>query len=159
MTVLKKYQSQLAASGQVIVEHKQKPAASTKGTLWDKKYIIDNLPPWVYTSFKQPKSVSECRALISATEYTLKDIDLQIEIRKAELERKPGQVQAKEEYERWLAGALRAKQTNLYLQSAYKYWIILNEEDELTVENKLKRIIEILIQEPEDYVEQLEALL
>ena len=65
MTVLKKYQSQLAASGQVIVEHKQKPAESSKGTLWDQKYIIDNLPPWVYTAFSQPKTVSEGKALIS----------------------------------------------------------------------------------------------
>ncbi|HAW77693.1 MAG TPA: hypothetical protein DCW74_18405, partial [Alteromonas australica] len=97
MTTLKKYQSQLASSG-YIVEHKPKTSGTNKATVWDKKNIISNLPPWVYTDFKQPESISECKALISATEYTLKDIDLQIEIRKAELERKPGHVHLKEDY-------------------------------------------------------------
>lgn len=137
----------------------QKPMkVSHDKCLWDEKFVIKSLPPWVYTSVSEPKTVNECKALISATEYTLKDIDLQIEIRKAESERLKNK-DTNENYQRWLAGALRAKQTNLYLQSAYNYWIILNEEEAWTTEQKLKRVIELLQEEPEDFTQQLELLL
>jgi len=52
---------------------------------WDRKYIIDNLPPWVYTKHEQPRSVAEAKAKISALEHTLKDMDLQIEVRDIEV--------------------------------------------------------------------------
>ena len=139
------------------LEQKSKKPSS-KELLWDTKHIISNLPSWVYSDFSEPKSVNECKALISATEYTLRDIDLQIQIRLAELDRKPGAT-FKEEYQRWLAGALRAKQTNLYLQSAYNYWLILNEDNEVSLEHKLKKVIEIIADDDEDLVEQLKALI
>ena len=154
---LSKYQDELGARSHTIVDQKPKNSSNAQ-CLWDQKFIIKSLPPWVYTSVSEPKTVNECKALISATEYTLKDIDLQIEIRKAESERLKNK-DTHEDYQRWLSGALRAKQTNLYLQSAYNYWIILNEEEAWTTEQKLKRVIELLQEEPEDFSQQLELLL
>jgi len=52
-----------------------------KPCLWDKEFVIDNLPPWIYSDNDQPRSLTEAKAKISALEYTIADIDLQIEIR------------------------------------------------------------------------------
>ena len=153
-----KYQKQLSFRNTLEPLEQRSKKPSSKELLWDAKHIISNLPSWVYSDFSEPNSVSECKALISATEYTLRDIDLQIQIRLAELDRKPGATY-KEEYQRWLSGALRAKQTNLYLQSAYNYWLILNEDNEVSLEHKLKKVIEIIADDDEDLVEQLKALI
>ena len=153
-----KYQKQLSFRNTLEPLEQKSKRSSSKETLWDTKHIISNLPSWVYSDFSEPTSVSECKALISATEYTLRDIDLQIQIRLAELDRKPGATY-KEEYQRWLSGALRAKQTNLYLQSAYNYWLILNEDNEVSLEHKLKQVIQIIANDDEDLVDQLTSLL
>ena len=153
-----KYQKQLSFRNTLEPLEQKSKKPSSKELLWDTKHIISNLPSWVYSDFSEPKSVNECKALISATEYTLRDIDLQIQIRLAELDRKPGATY-KEEYQRWLSGALRAKQTNLYLQSAYNYWLILNEDNEVSLEHKLKQVIQIIADDDEDLVEQLKSLI
>ena len=153
-----KYQKQLSFRNTLEPLEQKSKKSSSKDLLWDTRNIISNLPSWVYSDFSEPKTVNECKALISATEYTLRDIDLQIQIRLAELDRKPG-ASYKEEYQRWLSGALRAKQTNLYLQSAYNYWLILNEDNEVSLEHKLKQVIQIIANDDEDLVDQLTSLL
>ena len=34
----------------------------TKPSLWDAKYVIENLPAWIYSDNKQPESIEECKA-------------------------------------------------------------------------------------------------
>jgi len=77
-----------------------------KPSLWDKEYIIENLPVWIYSDNKQPESVQECKAKISATQYTIRDIELQIEIRELELKTGSSRHNSSFEYERWKAQAL-----------------------------------------------------
>ena len=141
-------------------------AQVAKPLLWDSKYVIDNLPVWIYSDNKQPESLQECKAKISSTEYTIRHIELQIEIR--ELERNTGSSRHNSsfEYERWKTQALRAKQTHLYLLNAYTYWLALNQKEtnataagKTQSEETLKKLIELLIEEPDDFVEQLETLL
>lgn len=135
-----------------------------KPSLWDAKYVIDNLPAWIYSDNKQPESIEECKAKISCTEYTIRDIELQIEIRELELKTGNSRHNNNFEYDRWKTQALRAKQTHLYLLNAHKYWLALNERSESTetsehTQKKLKKVIQLLISEPEDFYKQLEALL
>ena len=136
-----------------------------KPSLWDKEYIIENLPVWIYSDNKQPESVQECKAKISATQYTIRDIELQIEIRELELKTGSSRHNSSFEYERWKAQALRAKQTHLYLLNAYTYWLTLTEKESAGNDSKtcktaetLKKLINLLIFEPEDFVEQLQKL-
>jgi len=158
-STLSKFQEKVTAQGHSIMEHRVKPQPkTTEHTKWDNQFVIKSLPAWVYKDFDEPSSINECRALISATEYTLKDIDLQIEIKKADIERRSSH-DGHDDYQRWRAGALRAKQTQLYLQSAYTYWMIMNQDDAWTLEQKLRRVIELLQEEPEDFTQQLEMLL
>jgi hypothetical protein len=137
-----------------------------KPILWTSEYIIDNLPIWIYSDNKQPESIQECKAKISATEYTIRDIELQIEIRELELKTGNSRHSSSFEFERWKTQALRAKQTHLYLLNAYTYWLALNQKETNTVaatdsknDKTLKKLIELLIDEPEDFVAQLENLL
>jgi hypothetical protein len=132
----------------------------TKPCLWDKEYIIDNLPVWIYSDNQQPASISECRARISSIEYTIKDIELQIEIRELELKTGSSRHQSSHEYEKWRTQALRAKQTHMYLLNAYSYWLLLNErkEGEDKLSHKVDALINLLIEEPADFITQLEAL-
>lgn len=141
-------------------------AQVAKPSLWDSKYVIDNLPVWIYSDNKQPESIQECKAKISATEYTIRDIELQIEIRELELKTGSSRHNSSFEYERWKTQALRAKQTHLYLLNAYTYWLALNEKEvnsttggNASSDDKLKKLIELLIDEPADFVAQLETLL
>tara|TARA_Y100001972_G_C7552067_1_gene277531 strand:+ start:51 stop:572 length:522 start_codon:yes stop_codon:yes gene_type:complete len=153
------YQSSLEEKGHEVVSYSPKYEDPGESKLrWDSRFVIKNLPGWVYTDFAEPTSTSECKALISAAEYTIADIDLQIEIKKADLDRKPSTA-AHEAYQKWLSGALRAKQTNMYLLSAYNYWKLLSVDDEWSTEQKLRRVIELLQEEPEDFTQQLELLL
>lgn len=57
----------------------------SKPCLWNEKYVIENLPAWLYTDNEEPSSAIQCRAKISALQYTVQDIDLQVEIRELEL--------------------------------------------------------------------------
>ena len=132
-----------------------------KPCLWSKEYVIDNLPVWIYSDNPQPTSISECKAKISATEYTIRDIELQIEVRELELQTGNSRHTSNFDFQKWRAQALRAKQTHMYLLNAYTYWLLLNEREQnsQTEPNKVNKIIRLLIDEPKDFVEQLEALL
>ena len=136
-------------------------STEAKSCLWDKKYIIENLPSWIYSDNPQPESLVECKAKISATEYTIKDIDLQIEVRELELKTGNSRHSSSFDFEKWRAQALRAKQTHLYLLNAYTYWFLLNQkDDELQTEDyKINKVIKLLIDDPEDFCQQLELLL
>mgnify|MGYP003131315798 CR=1 FL=1 len=141
-----------------------------KPCLWSSKYVIENLPPWIYSDSQEPSSLNECTAKISALNYTIKDIDLQIQIRELELKTGSSRHHSNFDFEKWKAQALRAKQTHTYMLNAYTYWLILNEkklplEADSSVQlndlvlMKLRRVIEILIEEPPNFVEELEQLL
>lgn len=135
-----------------------------KPSLWEAKYVIENLPAWIYSDNKQPESIEECKAKISSTEYTIRDIELQIEIRELELKTGSSRHNSSFEFDRWKTQALRAKQTHLYLLNAHKYWLMLNERTENEESSKdlkktLEKLIELLIEEPSDFVAQLETLL
>jgi len=132
-----------------------------KPCLWSKEYVIDNLPVWIYSDNAQPTSISECKAKISATEYTIRDIELQIEVRELELQTGNSRHTSNFDFQKWRAQALRAKQTHMYLLNAYTYWLLLNEREQnsQTEPNKVNKVIRLLIDEPKDFVEQLEALL
>ena len=132
-----------------------------KPCLWEECYVIDNLPTWIYSDNRQPTSVAECHARISSIEYTIKDIDLQIEIRELELKTGSSRHTNSFDYEKWKGQALRAKQTHMYLLNAYKYWLILNQRENNTfeLESKVTNLIRLLIEDPQDFTAQLENLL
>jgi hypothetical protein len=131
-----------------------------KPSLWSQKYVIDNLPPWIYSDSQEPKNLVECKAKISALEYTIKDIELQIQIRELELKTGSSRHQSSFDYEKWKTQAMRAKQTHMYMLNAYTYWKILNEKEEGTNQNtELKKIVKLLIEEPSDFVQQMEEVL
>jgi hypothetical protein len=136
--------------------------SDSKPCLWSQEYVIENLPAWIYSDNPEPQSLEECEAKISATEYTIRDIDLQIEVRELELKTGSSRHSTNFEFERWKTQALRAKQTHLYLLSAYKYWYLLTHrklsKEKTSVEKKLSQVISLLINEPVDFVEQLEKL-
>lgn len=131
-----------------------------KPNLWRPEYVVENLPGWIYSDNREPKSLAECRAKISSLEYTIKDIELQIEIRELELKTGSSRHGSAFDYEKWRTQALKAKQTHLYLLNAYKYWMLLSERENIDYQNsKLNAVIKILIEEPEDFISQLEKLL
>jgi len=136
-------------------------STENKLCLWAKKYIIENLPSWIYSDNVEPISLIECKAKISATEYTIRDIDLQIEIRDLELKTGNSRHSSSFDFEKWRAQALRAKQTHLYMLNAYTYWFLLNQKEENLEpeESKITKVIRLLIEEPADFVQQLESLL
>ncbi len=128
--------------------------------LWDPKFIIDNLPPWIYTDNPQPTSISECKAKLSALSFTLNDIDMQIEIRELEQRIGVSRHTSSFEFEKWKVQALKARQTHSYLQNAYTYWLILNEKSSSPSElqKKLDAVVQILIEDRPDFVDQLRQL-
>ena len=109
---------------------------------WEKKYIIDNLPPWIYTNYEQPKNMVECEAMLLTCKYTIEDIDLQITIREL------GEDTSDKNLIHWKRQALKAKQTHANLLHAYSYWKIFNETDQ----KKAKE------DKQESYSEKLEEL-
>ena len=133
----------------------------SKPILWDENYVIENLPSWIYTDSPQPKDVAECEAKISSIEYTLRDIDMQIEIRELELKTGSSRHNSNFEYEKWKVQALRAKQTHLYLLNAYKFWLIFNsrENNKSDLGNKLNKVINILIEDSDTFAADLKQLL
>lgn len=135
--------------------------ADAKPCLWDKRYVIENLPAWIYTDNEQPKSLSECRAKVSSLKYTIEDIELQIQIRELELKTGNSRHQSNFDFEKWKTQALRARQTHLYLLNAYTYWLLLNEreESEEKLNDRLNTLIQLLIDDPVDFVPRLEAML
>jgi len=133
----------------------------SKPCLWNEKYVIENLPSWLYSDNQEPNSAMECKAKISALQYTIQDIDLQIEIRELELKNGLSRHGSAFEFEKWKAQALRAKQTHTYLLNAYSYWLLLNEKDTsiLNTSEIIRKLIELLIEEPKDFTAQQEELL
>ena len=48
----------------------------------------------------------------------------------------------------------------MYMLNAFTYWLILNEKDEAESQDfKLNRVIQLLVEEPKDFVQELEKLL
>lgn len=134
-----------------------------KPSLWSKDYIIENLPFWIYSDNPEPTSLEECKAKISSIEYTIKDIDLQIEVRELEMKMGSSRHTTSFDFDRWKTQALRAKQTHTYLLNAYTYWLLLNEKKDVnagrSINDRLNRVIEILIEEPTDFVVQMTRLI
>lgn len=128
-------------------------------SLWDEEFKIDNLPTWIYTDNQPPKDIRDCEAKISSLEYTIRDIELQIEIRELELKTGSSRHSSAFDYEKWKVGALKAKQTHYYLLNAYTYWLIKNERSALDSPGKLDKLIELLIEDPSDFETKAKALL
>lgn len=128
-------------------------------SLWDEDYKIDNLPAWIYTDNQPPKDIRDCEAKISSLEYTVRDIELQIEIRELELKTGSSRHSSAFDYEKWKVGALKAKQTHYYLLNAYTYWLIKNKRHTLDNDNRLDKLIELLIEDPSDFETKAKALL
>lgn len=137
------------------------PTQEQKPCLWAEDYIIENLPAWIYSDNSEPNSIAECRAKISAIEYTIKDIELQIDIRELELQTGNSRHASSFDFQKWRAQALRAKQTHMYLLNAYKYWLLLNERKQNGVDigHKVDKLIKLLALDPPDLFEKLEELL
>lgn len=132
---------------------------AVKPLLWDEKYVVENLPSWIYTDNHEPKSLIECRAKLSSLQYTIQDIDLQIRIRELEFKTGSSRHGSAFDLDKWRTQALKAKQTHLYLLNAYTYWMLLNEKDDAAAASKIDAVIKLLIEEPKDFVTQLEKLL
>ena len=130
-----------------------------KPSLWEEKYIISNLPPWIYSDNEPPLSVKDCEAKISAIEYTIVDIDLQIDIRQSECAMGSSRYKSTFDFEKWRCQALKAKQSQYYLLNAHKYWLILNTTQALDVPKKLDKLIELLVEDSPDFHQQAQALL
>jgi len=60
---------------------------------------------------------------------------------------------------KWRCQALKAKQSQYYLLNAHKYWLILNDPKNLDEPTKLDKLIELLIEEPSDFIQKAQALL
>lgn len=130
-----------------------------KPSLWPTEFMIENLPPWIYSDNELPKSVQDCEAKISALEFTIKDIELQIEIRELELRTGNSRHNSSFDFEKWKVQALRAKQTHFYLLNAYTYWMIKNSSAPIDTNEKLRMLIELLIEEPADFTLKAARLL
>lgn len=145
-----------------------RPKETEQPFLWAQEYIISNLPPWVYQQNEEPKSLEECDATICKLEHTIEDIDLQIHIREFELETGTGRQQSKYEHDKWVAQALRAKQTHKYLLSAFRYWRIINRHKAVTQTTTatvalklggfLVSLCELLKNEPATFEQDVEAV-
>lgn len=127
--------------------------------LWDDEYKIENLPAWIYTDNQPPKNIQDCEAKLSSLNYTIRDIELQIEIRELELKTGYSRHGNAFDFERWKVGALKAKQTHLYLLNAYSYWLIKNTRKALDTPSKLDKLITLLIEDPKDFEQKATALL
>ena len=130
-----------------------------KPSLWADKYIIGNLPPWIYSDNHPPTDIRDCEAKISAIEYTIIDIDLQVDIRQSECAMGSSRYKSSYDFEKWKCQALKAKQSQYYLLNAHKYWLILNATQPLDVPRKLDKLIELLVEDSPDFHQQAQALL
>ena len=128
-------------------------------TQWDKEFVLASLPPWIYTENEQPKDVADCQAKLSNIKHILQDMDLQISIKDTQLQLRQGEVTTVTEYNEWLLKILKAKQSYNYLQNAYNNWLILNSPEALDLTNRFDTLVEILIEEPDNYLTELKRLL
>jgi hypothetical protein len=132
---------------------------SERPCLWPEEFRIDNLPTWIYADNQPPKDIRECEAKISSLEFTIKDIELQIEIRELELKTGHSRHSSAFDFEKWKIGALKARQTHLYMLNAYTYWMIKNKPITSGANSKLEKLIKLLIKDPSDFCEQAGLLL
>jgi len=130
-----------------------------KPTLWAEEYIIPNLPPWIYSDNEPPTSIQDCTAKISSIEYTIVDIDLQIDIRQSECAMGSSRYKSTFDFEKWRCQALKAKQSQYYLLNAHKYWMILNSTKSLDVSGRLDKLIQLLIEDAPTFHKEVQALL
>lgn len=135
--------------------------STEKQSLWKSENTISNVPFWVYSDNPEPTSVQECEAKISSLEFTLKDIDLQIELRTLEMSFGSSRHATQRDFEQWHIKVLKAKQTHLYTLNAYKYWLILHKDQNTStnLELKVNKLIKLLVEEPSDLFDKLEKLL
>ena len=131
----------------------------SSATQWDKEFVLASLPPWIYTENEQPKDVADCQAKLSNIRHILQDIDLQISIKDTQLQLRQGEVTTVTEYNQWLLKILKAKQSYNYLLNAYNNWLILNSPEALDLTNRFDTLVEILIEEPDNYLTELKRLL
>lgn len=127
--------------------------------LWEEEYVIENLPTWIYTDNQPPKGLQDCEAKISSLNYTIRDIELQIEIRELEMKTGSSRHSNAFDHEKWKVGALKAKQTHLYLLNAYTYWMIKNSPKTLDTAVKLDKLVALLIEDPADFEQKAAMLL
>jgi hypothetical protein len=146
-------------SSRTFSNHSISEERTPKPSLWDEKYIIANLPPWIYSDNEPPFSVKDCEAKISAIEYTIIDIDLQIDIRQSECAMGSSRYKSAFDFEKWRCQALKAKQSQYYLLNAHKYWLILNNTQPLDVSEKVDKLIELLVEDSPTFTQQAQALL
>ena len=127
---------------------------------WEGKYVIENLPPWIYTRYEQPKSIQEAKAKISNLKHTLADMDIQLEIRQVErtIQHESGEHTRDTEWAEKNKRILKAKQTTGHVLAAYNYYLIMNEETNVT-KDKFNCLIKLLIEDPHDFEERVRELL
>jgi len=132
------------------------PVKEYRPSNWDEFETIDTLPSWVYENHEVPNSIEECKAKISRIKHTIADIDLQIEIKAAELASEGG---SEQQFNSWKATALRAKQSQNYVLNAYSYWLELNSHGALDLSKKFNMLVGLLIEDPVDFVSRAQILL
>lgn len=106
-----------------------------------------------------PANRAECAAKISSIELTIADIDIQMEIRQSEVNMGNSRYGSSYDFEKWRLGALKAKQSQYYLLNAYRYWQVLNDPSYTDEDSKLNKLIKLLVEDPTDFVQQVERLL
>ena len=115
--------------------------------LWDKEYMID-------------KSIQEAKAKVCNLEHTIRDMDMQLEIRQTEQAIASANYEERREVE-WLEKnkkILKAKQTTSHVLAAYNYFIILNEESNVP-RMRFNALIKLLIDDPHNFEELAMQLL
>ena len=132
------------------------PVKEYRPSNWDEFETIDTLPSWVYENHEVPNSIEECKAKISRIKHTIADIDLQIEIKAAELASEGG---SEQQFNSWKATALRAKQSQNYVLNAYSYWLELNSHGALDLSKKFNMLVGLLVEDPVDFVSRAQILL
>ena len=88
-------------------------------------------------------------------------MDLQIEVKRCEkqlAELKDDSFDEVDFYER-IRKIYKAKQSTLYVISALKYWKHLNTETTNNERNKFRTLVELLIEDPPNFVDQARDLL
>lgn len=129
--------------------------------LWDQKFIIDNLPPWIYERYEQPSTVSEAKAKISSLEHTIRDMDLQMEIRECDksiAQQTYGSSFDVITWENKTRKILKAKQSTLYVLNAFKYFVLMSESDPLLTD-RFNKLVNLLAEDPVDFTQRVKELL
>ena len=121
---------------------------------WAPENRVSCIPDWVYTKHDEPECVEQALAEICALNHTITDIDLQIEIKKANLNIQDNRPDAIDQFNTWHYKTLKAKQTTRYVLCAYNYWLCLNKK-ETTNNHKLDMLLELLADDPVNFTEKV----